>query len=97
MSGMSTDAPAIAADAYPNLLQVVKARRSVRKFEPGRDVPRETLLRILEAGRWAPSGANAQHWDFICVDDPDGARAGPRGVPAPGRRGCGPRSSASRP
>ena len=71
MSGMSTDAPAIAADAYPNLLEVVKARRSVRKFEPGRDVPRETLLRILEAGRWAPSGANAQHWDFICVDDPE--------------------------
>jgi nitroreductase len=53
------------------LMDVVRARRSVRSFEPGRSVPRETLLRIMEAGRWAPSGANAQHWDFICVDDPE--------------------------
>ncbi|MGH2915163.1 MAG: nitroreductase family protein [Solirubrobacteraceae bacterium] len=58
-------------DDYENLLRTVKARRSVRKFEPGRAVPRDTLLKIMEAGRWAPSGANAQHWDFICVDDPD--------------------------
>lgn len=57
------------ADPYPSLLEVVKHRRSVRKFEPGRRVPRETLIKIMEAGRWAPSGANAQHWDFICVDD----------------------------
>jgi nitroreductase len=53
------------------LLEVIRARRSVRRFEPGRAVPRATLLRIMEAGRWAPSGANAQPWDFICVDDPD--------------------------
>lgn len=56
-------------DPYPSLLEVVKHCRSVRKFEPGRRVPRETLIKIMEAGRWAPSGANAQHWDFICVDD----------------------------
>ncbi|HEY5429937.1 MAG TPA: nitroreductase family protein [Solirubrobacteraceae bacterium] len=63
--------PPVDAAMYPSLLDVVKARRSVRKFEPGRAVGRETLLKIMEAGRWAPSGANAQHWDFICVDDPD--------------------------
>jgi len=50
-------------------MEVVRHRRSVRKFEPGRRVPRQTLLKIMEAGRWAPSGANAQPWDFICVDD----------------------------
>ena len=59
------------SDPYPPLLDVVRHRRSVRKFEPGRRVPRETLIDIMEAGRWAPSGANAQHWDFICVDDDD--------------------------
>lgn len=58
-------------DPYPSFLEVARHRRSVRKFEPGHRVPRETLLRIMEAGRWAPSGANAQHWDFICVDDED--------------------------
>lgn len=57
------------SDPYPPLLEAVRHRRSVRKFEPGRRVPRETLIKIMEAGRWAPSGANAQHWDFICVDD----------------------------
>lgn len=57
------------ADPYPSFMEVVRHRRSVRKFEPGRQVPRETLLKIMEAGRWAPSGANAQHWDFICVDE----------------------------
>jgi nitroreductase len=57
------------ADPYPSFMEVVRHRRSVRKFEPGRRVPRATLMKILEAGRWAPSGANAQHWDFICVDD----------------------------
>ncbi len=56
---------------YDVLLQTIRRRRSVRKFQPGRPVSRETLLRIMEAGRWAPSGANAQPWDFICVDEPD--------------------------
>lgn len=56
-------------DPYPTFIEVVRQRRSVRKFEPGHPVPRETLMKIMEAGRWAPSGANAQHWDFICVDD----------------------------
>ena len=61
MSGMTHAPPAISDDAYPTLLEVVRARRSVRTFEPGREVPRETLLRIMEAARWAPGGANAQH------------------------------------
>lgn len=55
---------------YDELLEVVHRRRSVRRFEPGRSVPRETLLQIAEAGRWGPTGANAQHWDLIIVDDP---------------------------
>ena len=30
---------------------------------------RETLTRILELGRWAPSGDNTQPWRFEIVDD----------------------------
>ena len=30
---------------------------------------RETLLRILDAGRWAPSGDNTQPWRFQIIDD----------------------------
>ncbi len=49
---------------------VIRRRRSVRKFEPGRTIEREVLERIIDCGRWAPSGANVQCWDFIVVDDP---------------------------
>jgi nitroreductase len=49
---------------------VIRRRRSVRKFEAGRTVGRDVLQRIVDCGRWAPSGANVQCWDFIVVDDP---------------------------
>jgi nitroreductase len=49
---------------------VIRKRRSVRKFEPGRNVDRDILRKIVDCGRWAPSGANVQCWDFIVVDDP---------------------------
>ena len=49
---------------------VIRRRRSVRKFEPGRSISRDVLQRIVDCGRWAPSGANVQCWDFVVVDDP---------------------------
>ncbi|MBV9537892.1 MAG: nitroreductase family protein [Acidisphaera sp.] len=55
---------------YDEVLDVVRRRRSVRRFEKGRSVPRQTLLRIAEFGRWAPTGANAQCWDLVIVDEP---------------------------
>jgi nitroreductase len=56
--------------SYETLMDVIRRRRSVRRFEKGRTVPRDTLLRIAEAGRWAPTGANAQCWDLVVVDEP---------------------------
>ena len=58
------------ANRYETFIDIVRRRRSVRRFEPGRSVPREVLEQIAEAGRWAPSGANVQPWDFIIVDEP---------------------------
>jgi nitroreductase len=55
----------------PAFHDVIRRRRSVRKFEPGRSVSRETLARIADCGRWAPSGANVQCWDFIVIDAPE--------------------------
>ena len=59
----------MSTQTYEQLIDVIERRRSVRKFESGRDVSRETLLDIANAGRWAPSGANVQPWDFIVIDD----------------------------
>ncbi len=50
------------------LLDIIKRRRSVRRFD-GNEIPHEVMEQILEAGRWAPSGANAQPWRFIVVTE----------------------------
>ncbi len=49
--------------------EVVVKRRSVRKFAKA-DVPKEALMNVLEAGRWAPSAGNCEPWHFVVVTDP---------------------------
>jgi nitroreductase len=49
-------------------LALVKSRRSIRRFKAD-PIPPELLEGILEAGRWAMSGANAQPWEFVVVQD----------------------------
>ena len=50
--------------------QVIKDRRSVRKYTDTK-VSEEDLQLILESGRQAPSGENAQPWRFLVVRDKD--------------------------
>ncbi len=50
------------------ILELIRSRRSRRRFEE-RPVEPELLERILEAGRWAPSGRNNQPWRFVVVQD----------------------------
>jgi nitroreductase len=47
-------------------LKIIKSRRSVRSFRPEK-IPPDTIKKVLEAGRWAPSGLNNQPWRFIVV------------------------------
>ncbi|MGD0661644.1 MAG: nitroreductase family protein [Syntrophorhabdales bacterium] len=54
---------------YDGFLELVKARRSTRSFKPD-PVPDDYVDRIVEAGRWAPSGFNQQPWEFVVVKDP---------------------------
>ncbi|MDP2719062.1 MAG: nitroreductase family protein [Dehalococcoidia bacterium] len=49
-------------------LRLVRTRRSCRKFKPD-PIPDESVDFILEAGRWAMSGANGQPWEFIVIKD----------------------------
>ena len=53
---------------YNDLLALMKARRSIRRLKPD-PVPDEAVEKVLEAARWAPSGANTQPWEFIIVND----------------------------
>lgn len=51
-----------------DLMQTIKERRSIRKFEQ-KAVKEEDLNQILEAVRWAPSWTNCQPWEVIVVKD----------------------------
>ena len=53
---------------YEAFLKLVKTRRSVRSFKSD-PVPDEQVERIIEAARFAPSGANSQPWEFIVIKD----------------------------
>lgn len=50
-----------------DILQLIKTRRSVRKFKK-ESVSAKTIEKILEAGRWAPSGLNNQPWRFMLLE-----------------------------
>ena len=51
-----------------DLIKLMKERRSYRAFKPD-EIPEDAIRKILEAGRWAPSSANSQPWDFIIVKE----------------------------
>ncbi len=53
-------------EAIETLMQIIRERRSVRKFT-GEPVTRDEVETILEAGRWAPSGLNNQPWKFLAL------------------------------
>ena len=48
--------------------QVVEKRASVRAFEPA-EIQEDELLRIVDAGRRAPSGRNRQPCQFVLITD----------------------------
>ena len=50
---------------------LVTKRCSIRSFERNRNIPKEVLNRILNAGRMAPSANNLQPWHFHLVSSSD--------------------------
>lgn len=52
-----------------DFLELMSRKGTVRHFKSD-TVPERYLEEILQAARWAPSGANTQPWDFIMVRDP---------------------------
>ncbi|MDO4628806.1 MAG: nitroreductase family protein [Planctomycetia bacterium] len=53
------------------LFEAMEKRHSYRKEYTDTPIPKEDLLKIVEAGRLAPSGKNAQTTTFVIVDDPE--------------------------
>jgi nitroreductase len=49
------------------LNDAVHGRRSIRVFLPD-PVPRETIIKIADLARWAPSWGNIQPWELVVAD-----------------------------
>ncbi|HHI30607.1 MAG TPA: nitroreductase family protein [Candidatus Methanoperedenaceae archaeon] len=52
------------------VIETIRNRRSIRDYEE-KNVPEETIRQIIDAARWAPSGANLQPWKFIVITNKD--------------------------
>lgn len=50
------------------IIREITERRSIRAYKADK-VEEETLLRILEAGRLAPTSRNSQQWKIVVVSD----------------------------
>src|SRR5579871_5732605 len=53
---------------YDHLYDILARRMSIRRLKPD-PIPDDYVHKILEAGRWAMSGANSQPWEFVVVKD----------------------------
>ncbi len=53
---------------YSSLLDTLRQRRTVRLYR-SEAVSKADLIRVIEAARWAPSGANAQPCEYIIVTE----------------------------
>ncbi len=53
-----------------DVMEAIRTRESVREYLD-RPVEEEKLLKVLEAGRLAPSAINAQEWRYVVVRDRD--------------------------
>jgi len=48
--------------------EAIRKRRSIRKYE-NKQIPEDTLEKLLEAARLAPSSSNRQAWNMLVVQD----------------------------
>ena len=51
-----------------NVMEILKARRSVRKFLD-EEIPESIVRELAEAASWAPSAGNRQDWLFTFIRD----------------------------
>ena len=49
-----------------DVFEAIRTRRSIRAFTE-EEVSEETIEKILDAARWAPSAGNIQPWIFVVV------------------------------
>ncbi len=79
-----------------SVYDLILKRRTIRRFKQD-PLPDQVLVRMVDAGRMAPSGGNLQPLEFVVVNDPGllpqvfaatrwAAYLGPEGTPKEGER-----------
>lgn len=54
--------------SYEFLMQIIKNRRSTRKYKSD-TVEDGKIEKLIEAARWAPSASNTQPWRFVIITE----------------------------
>ena len=79
-----------------SVYELIQQRRTIRRFKQD-PVPEDLLIKMVDAGRLAPSGGNLQPLEFVVVNDSEllpqvfeatrwAAYLGPEGTPKEGER-----------
>lgn len=50
--------------------KLIKKRRACHHFIPGKEIPKDHLVKMVEEAGLSPSGYNAQPWEFVIVTEP---------------------------
>jgi nitroreductase len=53
-----------------DLFETINSRRSVREYRSD-PVPREDILKVLDAARMSPTSGNQQPWKFLVIEAPE--------------------------
>ncbi len=53
-----------------DILDVISSRKSIRYYTTD-PIPQDMIMKIVEAGRWAPTGENYQPWKLLVVKNPE--------------------------
>ena len=72
-TGLALDIPKISARGQAvwnakDIFQIIKSRRSVRRFK-SIPIPEEHITIILDAARSAPTSGNQQQWKFVFIQN----------------------------
>ncbi len=52
-----------------DFFDLIRKRRACHHFLPGVQIPKEDIQKMIEAASLAPSGYNAQPWEFVVIQD----------------------------
>jgi len=52
-----------------NINEIIKKRKSIRRYDPNGVVAKEQIRLLLEAAMLAPSAVNSRPWEFIVIEN----------------------------